>query len=61
MSILTQVWLIFHCVSPTVLLLVGWVMAVLQAALRSDILSMPWCVSGPSQLWALERKDKFYG
>jgi hypothetical protein len=36
MSILTQVWLIFHCVSPTVLLLVGWVMAVLQAALAAQ-------------------------
>ena len=38
MSILTQVWLIFHCVSPTVLLLVGWVMAVLQAALAAQYL-----------------------
>ena len=33
---LLNVGLIFHYVSPTVLLLVGWVMAVLQAALAAQ-------------------------
>ena len=55
---LLNVGLIFHYVSPTVLLVVGWVMAVLQAALAAQYLLMPWCVSGPSCFGLLRSKEQ---
>ena len=43
---LLNVRLIFQYVSPTILLVLGWVMAVLQAALAVNICSTVWFASG---------------